>query len=184
MWESENQDESPLMTIDNFHGIDRLAIRRTPRLAAKALLIAVTLALVGSTALSARMDPEDLREVISNYQKCVAETVQRFGGFVANYIRPHWQVYPTNRQRSRQHIPREQPRAGTGAPADCGALFKSLPDRCQLPQPRGRPCARAHGRVPWKRLRAETAPAPCAKATQASPRMALSQVTAPPGSSS
>jgi class 3 adenylate cyclase len=42
--------------------------------------------LVGSTALSARMDPEDLREVISAYQKCVAETVQRFGGFVAKFM--------------------------------------------------------------------------------------------------
>jgi class 3 adenylate cyclase len=42
--------------------------------------------LVGSTALSARMDPEDLREVISAYQKCVAQTVQRFGGFVAKYM--------------------------------------------------------------------------------------------------
>jgi class 3 adenylate cyclase len=42
--------------------------------------------LVGSTVLSAQMDPEDLREVISAYQKCVAETVQRFGGFVAKYI--------------------------------------------------------------------------------------------------
>jgi class 3 adenylate cyclase len=42
--------------------------------------------LVGSTALSARMDPEDLREVISAYQKCVAETVQRFGGFIAKYM--------------------------------------------------------------------------------------------------
>src|SRR5260370_28531814 len=42
--------------------------------------------LVGSTALSARMDPEDLREVISVYQKCVAETVRRFGGFVAKYL--------------------------------------------------------------------------------------------------
>jgi class 3 adenylate cyclase len=42
--------------------------------------------LVGSTALSARMDPEDLREVISGYHKCVAETVQRFGGFVAKYM--------------------------------------------------------------------------------------------------
>ena len=42
--------------------------------------------LVGSTALSARMDPEDLRELISAYQKCVAETVQRFGGFVAKYM--------------------------------------------------------------------------------------------------
>jgi class 3 adenylate cyclase len=42
--------------------------------------------LVGSTALSARMDPEDPREVISAYQKCVAETVSRFGGFVAKYM--------------------------------------------------------------------------------------------------
>jgi hypothetical protein len=31
MWESENQDESPLMTTDNFHGIDRLvALRSVP----------------------------------------------------------------------------------------------------------------------------------------------------------
>src|SRR5450432_3649656 len=42
--------------------------------------------LVGSTALSARMDPEDLREVISAYQKSVAETVGRFEGFVAKYM--------------------------------------------------------------------------------------------------
>ena len=42
--------------------------------------------LVGSTALSASMDPEDLREVISAYQKCVAETVRRFDGFVAKYM--------------------------------------------------------------------------------------------------
>jgi len=42
--------------------------------------------LVGSTALAARMDPEDLRELISGYHKCVAETVRRFGGFVAQYL--------------------------------------------------------------------------------------------------
>jgi class 3 adenylate cyclase len=43
--------------------------------------------LVGSTALSARMDPEDLREVISAYQKkCIAGTVARFGGHVAKYM--------------------------------------------------------------------------------------------------
>ena len=42
--------------------------------------------LVGSTALSTRMDPEDLREVISAYQKCVADTVRHFGGFVAKYM--------------------------------------------------------------------------------------------------
>jgi class 3 adenylate cyclase len=42
--------------------------------------------LVGSTALAGRMDPEDLREIISEYQKCVTQTVQRFGGFVAKYM--------------------------------------------------------------------------------------------------
>ena len=40
--------------------------------------------LVGSTALSVRMDPEDLREVITAYQNSVAVTVGRFGGFVAS----------------------------------------------------------------------------------------------------
>jgi class 3 adenylate cyclase len=42
--------------------------------------------LVGSTALAARLDPEDLREVIGAYQKCVADTVARLGGFVAKYM--------------------------------------------------------------------------------------------------
>jgi class 3 adenylate cyclase/predicted ATPase len=42
--------------------------------------------LVGSTAMSARLDPEDMREVITAYQKGVSETVRRFGGFVAKYM--------------------------------------------------------------------------------------------------
>lgn len=42
--------------------------------------------LVGSTALSGQMDPEDLRELISAYQTSVAETVRRLGGFVAKYL--------------------------------------------------------------------------------------------------
>ena len=42
--------------------------------------------LVGSTALSARMDPEDMREIIGAYQKAVAEAVQSFEGFVAKYL--------------------------------------------------------------------------------------------------
>jgi class 3 adenylate cyclase len=42
--------------------------------------------LVGSTPLSARYDPEDLREVIGAYHRCVAETVARFAGFVAKYM--------------------------------------------------------------------------------------------------
>jgi class 3 adenylate cyclase/predicted ATPase len=42
--------------------------------------------LVGSTALSARLDPEDLRSIITAYHRCVAETVGRFAGFVAKYM--------------------------------------------------------------------------------------------------
>src|SRR6516162_9397137 len=42
--------------------------------------------LVGSTALSARLDPEDLREVYGAYHAAVAEEVVRFGGFVAKYM--------------------------------------------------------------------------------------------------
>jgi class 3 adenylate cyclase len=42
--------------------------------------------LVGSTALSTKLDPEDMRSVIGAYHKCVAETVARFGGFVAKYM--------------------------------------------------------------------------------------------------
>ena len=42
--------------------------------------------LVGSTALSTRHDPEDLRELIGGYHRAVAETVGRFDGFVAKYM--------------------------------------------------------------------------------------------------
>jgi len=42
--------------------------------------------LVGSTELSSRLDPEDLRDVIGAYYRCVADTVGRFDGFVARYM--------------------------------------------------------------------------------------------------
>ena len=42
--------------------------------------------LVGSTALSTRLDPEDLRDVIAVYQRCVAETARRFDGFIAKFM--------------------------------------------------------------------------------------------------
>ena len=59
--------------------------RWTPPSAAK--LTVMFSDLVGSTALSARLDPEDLREVIGAYQKCCRrDSSQRFGGFVAKYM--------------------------------------------------------------------------------------------------
>jgi class 3 adenylate cyclase len=42
--------------------------------------------LVGSTALSARLDPEDLREVVGAYHRCCADLITEAGGFVAKYM--------------------------------------------------------------------------------------------------
>jgi class 3 adenylate cyclase len=42
--------------------------------------------LVGSTPLSARLDPEDLRGIIGAYHRCVADAVGRFAGFIAKYM--------------------------------------------------------------------------------------------------
>jgi class 3 adenylate cyclase len=42
--------------------------------------------LVGSTPLSVRYDPEDLREIVGAYHRCVADTVARFAGFIAKYM--------------------------------------------------------------------------------------------------
>jgi class 3 adenylate cyclase len=42
--------------------------------------------LVGSSALGAGMDPEDLREVVAAYHRCAGETVRRVGGFVSQYL--------------------------------------------------------------------------------------------------
>jgi class 3 adenylate cyclase len=42
--------------------------------------------LVGSTAMSARLDPEDMRGIITAYQKCCARLITQGGGFVARYM--------------------------------------------------------------------------------------------------
>jgi class 3 adenylate cyclase len=42
--------------------------------------------LVGSTALSSRLDPEDLREIIAAYHRAAAGVVAQFDGFIANYM--------------------------------------------------------------------------------------------------
>jgi class 3 adenylate cyclase len=49
--------------------------------------------LVGSTALASQMDPEDLREIFAGYQKCAAEVIRRFDGFVARYMGDGLLVY-------------------------------------------------------------------------------------------
>ena len=86
-----------LRAIADLNGIEKTQSKPTeaattpvapqPQDSAERRQVSVMLAdLVGSTALSARMDPEDLREIISAYQRCVTATVRRLGGFVAKYM--------------------------------------------------------------------------------------------------
>jgi class 3 adenylate cyclase len=42
--------------------------------------------LVGSTAISTRLDPEDLRHLIAAYHRCVTEVVGRYEGVIAKYM--------------------------------------------------------------------------------------------------
>ena len=42
--------------------------------------------LVGSTAIAARLDPEEWRETIAGYHRATAEAITRFGGYVAKYL--------------------------------------------------------------------------------------------------
>ena len=61
-------------------------MHRLPTDAERRQLTVMFCDLVGSTPLSTRFDPEDLREMIGAYHRCVADTVGRFDGFVAKYM--------------------------------------------------------------------------------------------------
>jgi class 3 adenylate cyclase/DNA polymerase III delta prime subunit len=82
--------------------------------------------LVGSTSLSARMDPEDLREIISAYQTCVARAVRRFEGFVAKYMGDGVLIYFGYPQAHEDDAERAV-RAALEAIAAVGALKFSVP---------------------------------------------------------
>ena len=57
--------------------------------------------LVGSTALSAALDPEDLRGIIGTYHRCCTELVERNGGFVAKYMGDGFLIGMLKNERSR-----------------------------------------------------------------------------------
>jgi class 3 adenylate cyclase len=119
--------------------------------------------LVGSTALSARMDPEDLREVISAYQKRVAETVGRFGGFVAKFMGDGVLIYLATPRRTRttqsepsarayfHHVGRcngrlNEKRRGRGEVSACSALCTPVGALIFRPMLSGSQCFTEKGR--------------------------------------
>jgi class 3 adenylate cyclase/tetratricopeptide (TPR) repeat protein len=76
--------------------------------------------LVGSTALSARLDPEDLREIIGAYHRCCAEQIVKSGGFVARYLGDGVLAY-FGYPRAHEHDAERAVRAGL-------ALVEAIPD--------------------------------------------------------
>src|SRR5436309_229135 len=77
--------------------------------------------LVGSTALAARLDPEDLRDVIAAYHRAVADVVRSFDGFVANYMGDGVLIY-FGYPRAHEDDAERAVRAGLGSIAAVGRL--------------------------------------------------------------
>ena len=82
------------------------------------------------------MDPEDLRDVISAYQKSVAETVQRFDGFVAKYMGDGVLIYFGYPQAHEDDAERAV-RAGLSLVAAVSALKTHAPVQTRLGFPTG-----------------------------------------------
>jgi class 3 adenylate cyclase/predicted ATPase/energy-coupling factor transporter ATP-binding protein EcfA2 len=81
--------------------------------------------LVGSTALSAQLDPEDLREVVRAYQRACAEVIQQFEGYIAQYLGDGLLVY-FGYPRAHEDGPHRAVRTGLGILAAMGDLHQSL----------------------------------------------------------
>src|SRR6266853_3350900 len=77
--------------------------------------------LVGSTELSARLDPEDMREVIAAYHRAVADVVGNLDGFVAKYMGDGVLIY-FGYPRAHEDDAERAVRAGLGAIDAVGRL--------------------------------------------------------------
>ncbi len=93
----------------------------SPRQAERRQLTVMFCDLVGSTALSVRFDPEDLREIITAFRNCCYDVVTRFGGNVASYMGDGLMVY-FGYPRADEHDPERAVRAGLELVAYVGGL--------------------------------------------------------------
>jgi len=84
--------------------------------------------LVGSTALSTQLDPEDLRAIVCMYQQTCSEVIQRYDGHIAQYLGDGLLVYLAIR------LPMKMMRCGPCGPASAlSTLFRRSPPRVRIP---------------------------------------------------
>src|SRR5262245_59526637 len=96
-----------------------------PREAERRQLTVLFCDVVGSTALSAQLDPEDLREVMRAYQRTCAEVIQGFDGYIAQYLGDGLLVYFGYPQAHEDDAQRAV-RAGLGMVEAMGTLNTQL----------------------------------------------------------
>jgi class 3 adenylate cyclase/tetratricopeptide (TPR) repeat protein len=83
--------------------------------------------LVGSTELSTRLDPEDLRDVIRSFQQCCVEVIHRYGGHVGNYVGDGILAY-FGYPRAHEEDAQRAVRAGLGMVEAIAALNAGVPE--------------------------------------------------------
>jgi class 3 adenylate cyclase/tetratricopeptide (TPR) repeat protein len=99
----------------------RAAPRARPAEAERRQLTVMLVDLVGSTELSAKLDPEDMAAVIRAYQECCAQVVERWGGHVAKYMGDGVLAY-FGWPQAHEDDPERSVRAGMALTAAVGAL--------------------------------------------------------------
>jgi class 3 adenylate cyclase/predicted ATPase len=87
--------------------------------------------LVDSTALSGHLDPEDLREVVRSYQQTSAEVIQRYDGYIAQYLGDGLLVY-FGYPHAHEDDAQRAVRAGLGIIASLGDLNTRLTQEHQI----------------------------------------------------
>lgn len=78
-------DRSPSTRVDRAGELQRLAASATVRPERRHLTV-MFCDLVGSTALSAQLDPEDLREILHAFQRCCSDSIREYGGHIARFL--------------------------------------------------------------------------------------------------
>ena len=81
------------LTADNERALDVAQTKQSSASAERRQLTVMFCDLVGSTALSARLDPEDMREIIGAYHRCCTELITKAGGFVpSTWVTACWRI--------------------------------------------------------------------------------------------